>query len=141
MWQLGAYLLYALLDKAFAVEQAVGIMDVVDQLVAESSAAQSHEVDATVAGGFFTCNDKRRDVLAETASTLYHHIAADVAELVAEHRCTDDGEIIDNHFSGKFCGVADDASVADDTVVGDVHVLHEQVVRTHLGASLGGGTP
>lgn len=60
-----------------------------------------------------------------------------MAELVAEHDCRDDGEIVYCYFPGKFRGVANDAAVTYHAIVSNVHVLHEQVVVTHDGSSLG----
>ena len=50
----------------------------------------------------------------------------------------DYGIVVDNDFSGKLGGVADDATVAYLAVVGYVHVLHEEVAIAYHGLALAG---
>ena len=81
---------------------------------------------------------KGGDVETETASALNHYISANVAELMAEHCGTDDGIVVDNNLAGKLCGVADDATVAYFAVVGNVHVLHKEIIVAYNGLALAG---
>ena len=131
-------LLDAFGKHSFAVKQTVGLVDELNQVVAEAAAAQSYQIDASIANGFLAGDDVGWDVLTEPAAALNHHVAANLAELMAEHLGTDDGIIVDSYFAGKFGGIADDEMVAQHTVVGHVHVLHEQIVAAHLGRSFGG---
>ena len=122
------------------IDDAVGLMDVLNGFSREATTAQADEVNARITDRLLAGNNKWRNVLREAASTLYHHVRADVAELVAEHNSRNDGEIVDGYFSGKLGGVANDAAVAYHAIVSDVHVLHEQVVVAHDGGSLGSCT-
>jgi len=89
------------LQDALAVEQAISLVDVLDGLVAETTATQTDEVDAAIAGWLLAGNDIRRNILRETATALDHHVACDVAELMNENVGADDGVVIYNHLAGK----------------------------------------
>ena len=64
--------------------------------------------------------------MAEAATALNHDITSYPAELMAEHCCADNGIVVNDHLAGHLGGVAHYQAVAYDTVVGDVHVFHEQ---------------
>ena len=115
-------------------------MDGLDGLTGESPAAQTDEVHASIANGFFACNDVGRNVLTGTSTALEHNISPDVEELVEQTCCRNDGTVVDYHFSCKLRRVADDASVADDAVVSDVHILHQQVAVTYYRLTLRSST-
>ena len=115
-------------------------MDGVDGLTGKSSAAQTHEVDTSVADGLLTGNDVRRNILTGTSAPLEHHIAAYTDELVEQTGGGDNSKVIDFHLSGEFRGVADDTAITNHTVVGHMHVLHQQVSRTYHGLALRGCT-
>ena len=55
---------------------------------------------------------------------------------MAEDGGTDDGVVVNNHFAGKFCGVANDDVVAQFAVMGYVYVFHQQVVAADTGSAL-----
>ena len=121
----------AIFEDALGIEQTIGVVDELNQIIAEAMAAESHEVDAAVAGRLFASYNIRRNILAETATALNHHVAADVAELMTEDFGTDHSEVVTCDLTGKLGGIADDQSVAKETVMGDVHVFHQQVVVAH----------
>ena len=60
-------------------------MDALDCLVAETAAAKTDDVESTIFCRLTAYYNIRRNVFVQTASTLYHYIAADVTELVYEH--------------------------------------------------------
>jgi len=97
---------------AALVNSTIGIVNYVDGLLGVTSAAETHNVDACIANGLTGCNDIGRYILAGTASTLYHDVASYMAELVNQHACTDDGIIINHHFTCQLGSIADDAAVA-----------------------------
>ena len=78
------------------VDDAVGVVDVVDLLACEAAAAQAYEVDAGVGDGLACGDDVGGNVLWCAAAALYHHVAAYVAELVYEHGGADGGKVIDD---------------------------------------------
>ena len=55
-----------------------------------------------------------------------------MTKLMNKYGTRDDGIVIDNNFAGKLCGIADDTPVTNNTVVSNVHTLHEQVVGTYF---------
>ena len=128
----------AFLQHALRIEQAIGLVDALDGLVAESAAAKAYQVDAREADGLLAGNHVGRNVLTGAAAALEHDVSAHAAELVEQAGGRDDGKVVDNHLAGKLRGVADDAAVANHAVVTDVHVLHQQVVAAHDGLSLRG---
>ena len=123
--------------QAALVDEAVGIVDGLDGLVGEAAAAQAHNVQSGVADGLASGDDIGRDVLAEAASALDHAISAHAAELMHQHVGTDDGVVVDDNLAGHLGGVADDAAVAYQGIVGHVYAFHQQVVVAHDGASFG----
>ena len=81
-------------------------------------------------------NNIRRNILAEAATSLYHYISTDMAELMAKHLGTQDSIIVYHHFTGYLGRVADDDIATNHTVMGDMHILHEQVIIAHDGSTL-----
>lgn len=128
-------LLDALGQDTLAIEHAISVVDEINEVVAESVASQSHKVDTCIASGLLACNNVWGNVLAKAAAALDHDVTSDVAELVAEHHSTYDGIVVDGDLACKLGRVADDESATQDAIVRHVHVLHQQVVVTHLGGS------
>ena len=113
----------------------------VDGFVAETAATKADDIDTAVACRLLACNNIRRYVETEAASALNHNISANVAELMAQDCCTDDCIVVNNDFACKLGGVADDTSVANLAVVGNVHVLHKEIaVANHCLALAGSAT-
>lgn len=131
------YLLDAFRHESLGIKQTVCLMYHLYFFIAEAPAAQSDKVDATELGREFSGYDVWGDVLTEAGAALNHHVSAYMAELMTQHRAADNGIVVDNHLTGKFSGVAYDAAVAQHTVVGYMHALHQKVVAAHLGGSLG----
>ena len=115
-------------------------MDVLDGFVAETTATQTDEVDAAIAGWLLAGNDVRRNILRETATALDHHVACDVAELMNENVGADDGVVIYNHLAGKLGRVTDNQAAAQLAVVSHVNSLHQEVVAAYHGLALRGST-
>ena len=128
------------LQYTLAVEQAISLVDVLDGLIAETTATQTDEVDAAIAGWLLAGNDIRRNILRETATTLDHHVACDMAELVNENVGADDGVVIYYHLTGKLGRVADNQAAAEHAVVSHVNGLHQEVVAAYYGLALRGCT-
>ena len=128
------------LQDDLAVEQAISLVDVLDGLVAETTATQTDEVDAAIAGWLLAGNDIRRNILRETATALDHHVACDVAELMNENVGTDDGVVIYNHLASKLGRVTDNQAAAQLAVVSHVNSLHQEVVAAYHGLALRGST-
>jgi hypothetical protein len=59
-----------------------------------------------------------------------------LTELVEETSGGDNGKIINFDLTSKFRGIADDAAVADHTIVSHMHILHQQVAISHNGLTL-----
>lgn len=128
------------LQDTLAVEQAISLVDILDGLVAETTATQTDEVDAAIAGRLLAGNDVRRNILRETATALDHHVACDVAELMNENVGADDGVVIYNHLAGKLGRVTDNQAAAQLAVVSHVNSLHQEVVAAYHGLALRGCT-
>ena len=112
-------------------------MNLCDGFVAETPPSQSYEVDSCVADRFLSCNDVGRNVLACSGTALHHHVTSHAYELVEENCCGNDGVVVDNHFACEFCGISNDTTVANDAIVCNMHILHQQVVVAHDGCSFG----
>ena len=85
--------------------------------------------------------DVRRYVFAEAASALYHAESAYVAELVHQYVGADDGIVVYDNLACHFCGIADDATVADKGIVCNMYTFHQQVVAANDCLSFGSRTP
>ena len=103
-------------------------MDVVDELVVKSSTAKSDKVDSAILCRFFSCDDKRWNVLAEAASSLYHDIAADMAELVTKNFSTYYRIIINGYLASKLGRVPYYTTATNHAVMRDVHIFHQKIV-------------
>ena len=116
-------------------------MDQFYQFIAEPMAPETYDVDTSVPDRFLSRNDIGWDILAKATSSLDHHIAPHVTELVAENSSTDNRVVINGYLSCKFGGVPDDHVASKEAVVRDVHVFHQQIVASHLGCPLGSRAP
>lgn len=61
--QLALYLLNTISHCSLTIEQAIGIVNKVYQIVAESTATQADEIDTSIACRLFACDDIGWDVL------------------------------------------------------------------------------
>ena len=77
-------------------------------------------------------DDEWRHVLSDTGTTAYHHMRTGNAELVDRH-AADNGVIVDFHMPRQRGIVVSYARIADHTVVGNVHIDHQQVIVAHFG--------
>ena len=66
---------------------------------------------------------------------------SDVDKLMYGRHSAQDSKIIDNDFSGQLAGIRNDAVVANQTVMSDMRVGHNQTVVAYLGYSFGSRTP
>ena len=83
--QLALYAVDILLAGAVAVEDSVGVMDEIDEIVGESMTAQTDDIDSCIADRLLTGDNVWGNVHGETAAALYHHVAANAAELMAQN--------------------------------------------------------
>ena len=125
---------------ATLVEQAIGIVDVVNDFGRETATTQPHKIETAISHWVTGSHDVGRNVLAGACAASHHDIAAYVAELVDEDIGTDDGKVVDHDLTGDFRGISDDATITDFDVVGHVHTFHKQVVAAHDSAAFGGRT-
>ncbi len=130
---LGAGFGNTILQYSLGIDDAVGIVDGLDGLVVESATTQPDEVNTSVADGFLACDDVGRNVLRCAATALEHDVAAYAAELVEQAATGNDGAVLDDNLAGNLRGIAYNAAVTDFAVMGDVHILHEQVAVAHDG--------
>ena len=87
------------------VEIPVDFLYVADGFVAEIAAAQPDGVDTGIGDGITSYLDVGRNILVNKRTALYHHMCADVAELVNEGTATDNGIVVDIYFAGHLRGV------------------------------------
>lgn len=125
---------------AAVVEYAVYFLDEFDSLGAETATAQAHGIHSGIANRFAGSLDKGRNVLVDKGSALHHDMRSDVAELVNQAATTNDSEVVDFHFTGKLACIADNNVVADDTIVSDVAVGHNETVAAYYCAALSRST-
>ena len=113
-------------------------MDILNEFVAETATTETYEIQTTILCRFLSCNNIRRNILREAATTLNHHVACDMAELVNEYIGTYDSIIVNHYFACKFCCITDDAATAQLTVVSHVYTFHQEVIAAHNGLALRG---
>jgi len=120
-------------------DDAIGLVDGIDDLALEASTAQPYDVQTAVGGRVTRADGVGDDTLRRGCASAHHGISADAAELVDEYAGREDGMVVDGDFSGQFGGVSDDDIVANDDVVGDVTTFHKEVAAADYGLSFGGG--
>ena len=123
---------------ASLIEQAIHLLNRVNLLGGKASAVKAYGVHAAISDRLTGGNDKRRDVFVDLRTALYHHMIADVRELVNERTTSDDGEIFHLHFTRQLGGVGHDDVIMQDTIVRHMTVRHDEVVVSDDGFSLGG---
>ena len=64
------------------INDAVGIVDILYNLVRKTTTTESDDVDSTVSDRFASGYDIRRNIFTETASSLNHNVSAYPAKLV-----------------------------------------------------------
>lgn len=124
----------ALLKKfSVLIEDSIGVMDGFDNFGFEATTTQTDVVQSAVGNGLASSNAERRNVLACAGAAANHDVTTNVAELMNQDVGAENGKVIDDHLSGNFRGVTNDASVPKDYVVCDVHSLHEKIVAADNG--------
>lgn len=78
-----------------------------NQLIAETTTAKTYEIQTSITCRLLACDDVRWNVKREATATLYHHVSADMAELMTKYCGAYDGIVIYCYFAGKLGGVAD----------------------------------
>ena len=112
--------------------------DIIYQLSAKPTTAQTNDVQSRISHRFTTCYHKWGYILAGSRTTLHHHISANATELVHQHNSRDDSIVINNHFACQFGGIAHNDAITKHAVVSDVSIFHDEVVAAHDGFTLAG---
>ena len=131
---------HAVFQYTLGIDDAIGLMDGIDRLSGKSSAAKTDEVHACIAHRFLSGNNVGWNILTGARAALEHDVTTHPTELVEQAGGRDNGVVINLHLTGKLCGIADDTAIADHTVVGHVHVLHQQVPATDNRLAFGSRT-
>ena len=108
-------------------------MNLANLLGSEASTAQTYLVDAGIAHTLCRNYDVGRYVLTQECSTLNHRVVADVYPLVHSCVATDNHPVTHLDLAGKRYAVGNYAVVADNVIVCNVNVSHQQVVATYYG--------
>src|SRR5688572_8675688 len=114
-------------------EQPVGALDVRDLPGAEAAALQALAVDALGFRGRAGDQEVRRHVARHRGVVGEEGVRTDLAELVDRGVAGQDHPVAELHVAGECRAVRHDALAADDAVVRDVRVRHEQAVVTDRG--------
>src|SRR5208282_295481 len=115
-------------------EVAVSLLDGLDALRREAAALEADLV-AAVAASFARPNDhrKRWHVLRDDGARTEVSMPSDADELVQQTKGADRGVVLDDDVPGKLRSVDQDDAIADDAVVADVRVGHDQAVAADAG--------
>lgn len=74
---------------------------------------------------------KWRNIHRKFSTTLHHYITSNMCELVNKHTTGKNCEVINYNLTCYLCRVADNAPIADNTVMGNVHIFHKKVIGTY----------
>ena len=118
------------------IDDAVHLLDGMNLLGGESAAVETDRVDAAIGDRLAGCDSERRYILVDLRAALYHHVAADMAELMNKRTATDDGEIVHLHLAGELGTVRHDDMVMQDAVMRHVAVSHDEVIIADDGLAL-----
>ena len=95
-------------------------MDIANGFVAEIAPTEPDGVYSGVGYGIAAGFDVGRYIFVDERTSLYHHMCADVAELMNEAPAANHSVVVDNYFSGHLRSVRYNDVISDNTVVGDV---------------------
>src|SRR5690606_3118711 len=112
---------------------AIDLLDLADLFGSKSAAAQSYRIDAGIGEGFACRFDKRGYIFSHERASRDHNMGADLNKLVKRARSADDRPVVDFHMAGELYGVYEYAVVADNAVVSDVDIRHEEAVLADHG--------
>ena len=110
--------------------------DMLDDFLAESLVLQNIGIDAVERCRFLGRNDIRRDVATKTATGLNHRPRADTAPLAHQDISAENDEVFQETISGNLAAIAEDATVGNHRVVGNMHPFVEEVPVSNLGLAL-----
>ncbi|MNT17484.1 hypothetical protein D3C72_1526340 [compost metagenome] len=104
-----------------------------NRVFAETTTAHAFEVHAARFCGIAEHGDERRNVLADRSAHTGKAVSADVAILVNQGESGKDCPVIHVHMPGQRGVVDQNAVIADDAVMPDVGISHDQVVIAQRG--------
>ena len=140
--QLGPGAIDGLGEVELGVEdQTVDPLERGDCFGGKIGALQPHGVEAIELDGIADRFHIGRDVLVDPGTPPHEGVGADGAELVHRHQPGEGGAVLDGHVPGQLRAIRDQHSVADVTIVGQVHVAHDEAPAAHTGHPGGGGAP
>ena len=106
------------------VDDTICIVNILNHFVGETATAQADNVDAAESDRFASCNNIRRNILAEAATALNHYMTAYMTELVHQYIGTNNSVIINHDFTCHFGRVPNDTSVTNQRIVCHVYTFH-----------------
>ncbi|MNP13907.1 hypothetical protein D3C76_1062070 [compost metagenome] len=119
--------------QALTINGLVGTTQGVNHLVAEAATTHAFEVHAAGLGRAAEHRDERRNILANGRAHAGKRMRTNVAVLVDQGVARQDRPVPHVHMAGQRRVVDQDAMIANDTVVTDVRIGHDQVVVTDRG--------
>ena len=132
----GVHVVHATLE-----EDAAGVVDRLDLLIAEAATRQTHLVQTGITSRICVAHDDEGGhILRNAGHALDHGVVAHRAPLVDGCVAADDYPVADGHLAGQRYAVGNDAVAAHHVVVSHVYVGHQQVVVAHDGLTLRGRT-
>ena len=122
---------------AAVVDLTVDFLDFSNLVGGKSTTAKAYDIDTGIAKRFAGSFHKRRYIFVHKSSALHHDVRANVAELVNEASATDNCKIVYFNLSGQLAGIADYHVVADNAVVCNVAIGHDETVVADYGLAFG----
>jgi hypothetical protein len=114
------------------IDAAVNIEDMVDAFYAEPSSFEADRVNAGIAERVSSGLDKGGHVFAYQGAAADKSMLPEVYELVNGAHAADDGIIANHHMTGHLGIVTENTVIANNAVVRNVAVSHDQAVVSHL---------
>lgn len=109
-------------------QQTIGIGNMLLDLFIHPCCLSYIRINAVIARRAAACNNIRRHVLRKSRAGLYHGILPYTGIRFLDDIRQNDCTVIDFTVARYLCTIAEDATIADNSVMADMRTLHQEVV-------------
>src|SRR5690606_30710524 len=132
--QVGFYFLVCgTLVQAVEVVLAVYLLNMIDRITGKAPSSQSQGIDASIAKGFARCFGIGGDIFSHQGTTRNQGMHADPYKLMNGAASANNCPFVDGDVPSHLYGVSYNHVVADDTVMGNVHISHQKTGFSYFG--------
>src|SRR5690606_15526852 len=119
--------------QAVEEEVAVYLLNMIDRITGKAPSSQSQGIDASIAKGFARCFGIGGDIFSHQGTTRNQGMHADPYKLMNGAASANNCPFVDGDVPSHLYGVSYNHVVADDTVMGNVHISHQKTGFSYFG--------